>query len=350
MDKKPEKDNLKDMDVSRAQITSKTRIDSEDLDNDPNGFALMINDYAPGTQDPKTPTWYLRAESLEDKRQWLLRLSRVHAIVCWLDDYEKVKVLGTGGSGIVYELKNRISGKRYAMKEMDMQNANQVARAVAEVEMLMNITQTISHPNIMCIERVFQVGDKFYMVFPLCTGGELYEAIIKRRHFTEFDAACLMKDLISALATLHEHNILHLDIKPENILFTSDGPDAKIQLTDFGLSKVLGTDEVDPNSTPSAPQSTPPASRTKTARQDVNPSLEELQTKLKAFLNVGVLNRSFKGTIGYMSPEMILSGVNTKAVDIWASGVVLYILLSGTPPFQSRSTRFDLFFLVLIQC
>lgn len=335
MDKKPENiSNIKDMNISTAQITSQTQIDSEDLDDDPNGFALMINDYHPGTTEPKTPTWYLRAETLQEKHEWLDRLSRVHAIICWLDDYEKIRVLGTGGSGIVYELKHKVDQKSYAMKEMDLQNSFQVSRAVAEVEILMNITQSISHPNIMRIERVFQVGDKFYMVFPLCTGGELYEAIIKRKHFTEYDAACIMRDLIGALATLHDHNILHLDIKPENILYTSDGPDAKILLTDFGLSRVLDPDDQDEDFNQIISPTASPR-----PKSEVNPTLEEMEKKLKAFLNVGILNRSMKGTIGYMSPELILAGVNTKAVDIWASGVVLYILLCGTPPFHSRSNR-----------
>lgn len=336
MDKKPENtSSMKDINISTAQITPQTKIDSEDLDDDPNGFALLINDYLPGTTESKTPTWYLRADTLQEKHEWLERLSRVHAIICWLDDYEKIRVLGTGGSGIVYELKHKVDHKSYAMKEMDLQNSFQVSRAVAEVEILMNITQSISHPNIMKIERVFQVGDKFYMVFPLCTGGELYEAIIKRKHFTEYDAACIMRDLIGALATLHEHNILHLDIKPENILYTTDGPDAKILLTDFGLSKVLDTDEEE-ESNGCSPGSGPSSTRTKA---EVNPTVEEMEKKLNAFLNVGILNRSMKGTIGYMSPELILAGVSTKAVDIWASGVILYIMLCGTPPFHSRSNR-----------
>ena len=351
MDKKPDTINFNDINVSRAQITINTRIDTEDLEDNPNGFALIINDFLPNSQESKTPPWYLRADTLEEKRQWLSRISRVHAIVCWLNDYEKIKVLGTGGSGIVYELKNKTTEKKYAMKEMIMQNSFQVTRAVKEVEVLMNITKTISHPNIMNIERVFQVGDIFYIVFPLCTGGELYETIIKRRHFTEYDAACILKDLISALATLHDHNILHLDIKPENILFSTDKPDAKILLTDFGLSKVLNESESSFESTDSNIIPNPPSNMTspstssssslksKKDRDDINPTVEEMKQKLKTFLNIGVLNRSLKGTVGYMSPELILTGANTKAVDIWASGVILYILLCGTPPFQSRSNR-----------
>jgi serine/threonine protein kinase len=85
---------------------------------------------------------------------------------------------------------------------------------------------------------LLQVGNKFYLVFPLCTGGELYEHVIRKGHFTEYDAAVLMRDLVSALHELHQHDILHLDIKPENILFESDAPDARVKITDFGLSKV----------------------------------------------------------------------------------------------------------------
>ena len=83
--------------------------------------------------------------------------------------------------------------------------------------MLKEIMENVSHPNLMHIEKVFQVGSKFYMVFPLCTGGELYEHIVRRGHFTERDAALLMRDVLSALHALHEHDILHLDIKPENM-------------------------------------------------------------------------------------------------------------------------------------
>ena len=164
------------------------------------------------------------------------------------------------------------------------------------------------------------MGDKFYLIFPLCTGGELYEAVSKRGHFTEFDAACIMRDLIGALNALHENNVLHLDIKPENILFTKDGPDGKIQLTDFGLSRINDRD----------------VSTTSTEM----PSAESLRATLKRFVEIGISNPTLKGTVGYMSPEVILAGVYTRAADMWAAGVVAYILLSGLPPFHSRSHRY----------
>mmetsp|Transcript_25523 Transcript_25523/g.37678 ORF Transcript_25523/g.37678 Transcript_25523/m.37678 type:complete len:829 (+) Transcript_25523:68-2554(+) len=302
--------------ITKTQITSATVIDREDVDNDPHGFSIHIN-------DGNSPAWHLRAESSREKRSWLMRLNHVHTIVRWLDEFEKIKVLGVGGAGIVHELLHKTNGQRYAMKEMELTGKAQLKMAVAEAEILKDIMETISHPNILNIEKVFQVGNKFYLVFPLCTGGELYEQVVKRGHFTELDAAVIMRDLISALHELHSHDILHLDIKPENILFESDAPDARIKLTDFGLSKVFHS----------------PAEGTTDATQRI-PTMDELTQKMKAFEMSGVLNRdSLRGTVGYMSPELILAGVSSRATDIWAAGVVLYILLCGIPPFHSRSNR-----------
>lgn len=174
------------------------------------------------------------------------------------------------------------------------------------------------------------------MVFPLCTGGELYETIVKRKHFTEFDAACLMRDLIGALAELHRNDILHLDIKPENILFTTEGLDATIKLTDFGLSKALRNIDKSTSATNTTDNKD---AHTSTSPSSVYPSKETLDLKLKTLLNVGLNMDRVVGTIGYMSPEILLASCFNKAADIWASGVILYILLSGMPPFASRSNR-----------
>jgi len=98
----------------------------------------------------KTPTWYLRAESLREKKSWLMRLAHVHAIVKWLDDYEKVRVLGVGGTGIVYELLHKQNGQRYAMKEMEIKSKSQMKMAIQEAEMLKVfshlLTPSFTHP------------------------------------------------------------------------------------------------------------------------------------------------------------------------------------------------------------
>jgi serine/threonine protein kinase len=159
------------------------------------------------------------------------------------------------------------------------------------------------------------------MVFPLCTGGELYEHIIKRGHFTEVDAADLTRQIVGGLHALHEHDILHLDIKPENILFDSNEPDAKIRITDFGLSKRQTKAEV--------------------AAFDQTKLNADMAQELRSFQLTGDLtnDRRMKGTIGYMSPELLLINHTSGAADIFAAGVVVYILLSGMPPYQGSNDR-----------
>jgi len=311
MDKEPTLENSATMVMTKAKITSATIIEPDDIDGNELGFKVNIN-------DGKSPTWCLRADSDLEKKNWLTRLNHVIAIVRWLEEYEKVRVLGVGGTGVVYELLHKTNGQKYAMKEMEIKNKAQMQMALKEAEMLKDIMENISHKNIMHIEKVFQVGSKFYLVFPLCTGGELYEHIIRRGHFTEYDAAALTRDLVGGLHALHVEDILHLDIKPENILFDSQAPDANIKITDFGLSRMLEGDAAE------APM----------------PTMAELKLKIVQFFESGILNRErLRGTVGYMSPELILCGHCSKATDIFAAGVVLYILLCGRPPFQSKSNR-----------
>lgn len=313
MDKEPTLENSSSMQMTKAVINPATVVSNEDVDGNSLGFVVHIN-------DGKSPVWCLRAESHMEKQNWLTRLNHVIAIVRWLDDYEKVRVLGVGGTGIVYELLHKANGRKFAMKEMEIKNKSQMQMALREAEILKDIMEKISHPNIMHIEKVFQVGSKFYMVFPLCTGGELYEHIIRRGYFTETDAAILTRDLVSGINSLHQEDILHLDIKPENILFESQKDSARIKITDFGLSRVLGSSQAE--------------------SRDTMPTEEEMNDRIVQLFERGILSKEqLRGTVGYMSPELILHGHNSKAADVFAAGVVLYILLCGHPPFHSKSNR-----------
>jgi len=314
MEREPEANttHADDIVLMKANIIGSTIIDREDIEGHELGFTLHIND---GTNLP----WHMRAETLREKKSWIMRLMHVHTIVRWLEEFEKIRILGVGGTGIVHELLHKRNGERYAMKEMEIRNRAQMTMAMKEAEMVKDIMENVSHPNILHIEKVFQVGSKFYLVFPLCTGGELYEHVISKGHFTERDAAVIIRDLVSGLHALHSTGILHLDIKPENILFESNEPDARIRITDFGLSKLFGD-------------------RCENSRDC--PTAEELAALLRKFEDTGILNRQrLRGTVGYMSPELILAGHASAATDVWAVGVVLYILLSGQPPFQSKSNR-----------
>ena len=298
--------------MSKGQLTFATKVDPDDLEGNPLGFAIHLN-------DGKSPVWYLRAGTVREKKDWLMRLAHTMAIIRWLEDFEKVRVLGLGGTGIVYELLHKSNGRRFALKEIEIKNKAQMEVALQEAEMLKEICENISHPNIMHIEKVFQVGSKFYLVFPLCTGGELYEHVVRRGRFTERDAAALARSLLSGIHALHSREILHLDIKPENILFENTRPDATIKITDFGLSKFFA--DLDRS-------------------EAAIPTVQEMDARFRDFCDNGVLNTTkLKGTVGYMAPELILTGHTAKCTDMFAAGVVVYILLCGHPPFQSKSNR-----------
>jgi serine/threonine protein kinase len=314
MDKEPIAENMKNIKIRRSQISGTTIVAGDENNGEAAGFTVHF-------QVEHTPDWHFRAESVEEKANWLIKLSQVHAIAYWLEEYERVKVLGIGGQGTVYELVHNVSGKRLAMKEMEIKNEKQMQLAITEALLLKSIVENVSHPNIMRIEKVFQVGSKFYLAFPLCTGGELYEAVASRGHFSEHDAAIIIHDLISALDALHAHDILHLDIKPENILFETKDPRSKILLTDFGLSKLFSEEE-------------------KTNSVNREQFHKNYQHHIEAYIQRGDIEASsIRGTNGYLSPEIIVDGYYSKAADVFASGVVLYILLCGYPPFYTRSTR-----------
>ena len=124
-----------------------------------------------------------------------------------------------------------------------------------------------------------------------CEGGELFEELLQIGKFPEADAAKIIKQILSALKHLHDKNIAHRDLKPENIIFESKGSELNIKLIDFGLSKILGKNG------------------------------KIMMTKL--------------GTPYYVSPE-VLEGKYDKRCDLWAVGVLTYILISGVPPFNGK--------------
>lgn len=313
MDEKPKPDCKTAIKIRRASITATTTIECEDTSLDGvEGYGFVVNFHV-----ENMPEWHFRAGSEEERENWLIKLNQAQAIAKWLNEYQRVKILGIGGQGIVYELLHLSSGRHLAMKEIEINSERQMAAAVAEAQFLKRIVEKVAHPNILHIEKVFQVGSKFYMVFPLCTGGELYDAVVSRGHFTEQDAAKLFRQIMGALEALHEQNILHLDIKPENILLESKAPDAKVFVTDFGLSKFSSD----------------------VAKQPPFNENEFNIKRAKCMYEHEITTEFVRGTYGYMSPEVILMGYSSPAADVFAAGVVLYILLCGYPPFHHRSHR-----------
>ena len=209
------------------------------------------------------------------------------------DNYECVKQLGKGGYGKVYQVKNKVTGKFYACKKLSKLNINNLTKFEREV----NILIRADHPNIIKLYEVFQSQNSLYLIMEECNGGELFDRILKhiesKEMYSEKEAAEIMQQVMSAIEYCHKNGIVHRDIKPENLLYLYKGNEKKnpLKIIDFGLSQTLDMKKI-------------------------------LSSKV--------------GTAYYVSPE-ILAGKYTEKCDIWSAGVILYVLLSGEPPFNGPS-------------
>ena len=153
----------------------------------------------------------------------------------------------------------------------------------------MDILKNTHHPNIIKFKEAYQDMKYYHIVTEYCSGGDLFDMIIKKQKFREDDAHCikLIRGLLGALRHLHDKEIAHRDIKPENLMFENDEGDAEIKLIDFGLSKHISADK-------------------------------KLCTRV--------------GTPYYVATE-VLSGYYGIECDMWSIGILTYLLLAGYPPF-----------------
>ena len=204
--------------------------------------------------------------------------------------YEFIKELGKGSYGQVFRCQNKITGNVYACKKMSKKKIKNKTQFKTEI----NLLRATDHPNIIKLYDIYEDTDYIYLIMEECNGGEFFDSLAKRakekKMYTEKECAKIFKQILEAVNYLHAHGVCHRDLKPENILFSNVADDSSLKLIDFGLSKVLDGD------------------------------------------------KNLKGAVGttfYMAPEVITGAYNEKC-DIWACGVILYIMLCGKPPFYSQ--------------
>jgi calcium-dependent protein kinase len=195
------------------------------------------------------------------------------------------KELGHGHYGTVRTGINKASGKKLAIKTIPKAKVSRPETMRREISIL----RTLDHPNIIKLYDVFEGNRHLHLVTELCTGGELFDRIIARGHYSEADAAVLVRKICDAVKHCHDRDICHRDLKPENFLFETPAEDAELKVIDFGLSR------------------------------------------MDDGLSAGVMTTRV-GTPYYIAPE-VLGRHYDKSCDLWSIGVITYILLCGYPPF-----------------
>lgn len=212
-------------------------------------------------------------------------------------DYELKEEIGVGSTSKCFRCVRKSDGKEFACKVIDKRhveakfNGSLLDQFFVEIKVL----KSLNHPNIIHLQDTYETPDRIYMVMEMMKGGELFDYVVDKGTLSEEEACIIIRKITSAIAHMHGLNIIHRDLKPENLLLTTKGADAEIKLIDFGLAK-----EMDEG---------------------------------------GATARSFLGTRGYLAPEMIQRHSYDKEIDIWALGVIAFVLLCGCLPFDDDSSR-----------
>ncbi|XP_071646778.1 calcium/calmodulin-dependent protein kinase II isoform X23 [Temnothorax longispinosus] len=203
------------------------------------------------------------------------------------DNYDLKEELGKGAFSVVRRCVQKSTGHEFAAKIINTKKLSN--RDFQKLEREARICRKLQHPNIVRLHDSIQEENFHYLVFDLVTGGELFEDIVAREFYSEADASHCIQQILESVHHCHHNGVVHRDLKPENLLLASKAKGAAVKLADFGLAI-------------------------------------EVQGDAQAWYG-------FAGTPGYLSPEVLKKEPYGKPVDIWACGVILYILLVGYPPF-----------------
>ncbi|XP_050366384.1 calcium-dependent protein kinase 11-like [Argentina anserina] len=207
------------------------------------------------------------------------------------DHYLMGKKLGQGQFGTTYLCTHKSTNEMYACKSipkrklMCREDYDDVWR---EIQIMHHLSE---HPFVVQIKGTYEDAVFVHLVMELCAGGELFDRIVKKGHYSEREAAKLIKTIVGVVEACHSLGVMHRDLKPENFLFDNPSDDAKLKATDFGLS---------------------------------------------IFYKPGQVFHDVVGSPYYVAPE-VLSKIYGPEVDVWSAGVILYILLSGVPPFWAET-------------
>ncbi|XP_042507741.1 calcium-dependent protein kinase 29-like [Macadamia integrifolia] len=207
--------------------------------------------------------------------------------------YDLDKELGRGQFGITYLCTEKATGLKYACKSISKRKlvkSKDIEDVRREILILQHLT---GQPNIVEFKGAHEDRQNLHLVMELCSGGELFDRIIAKGSYSERGAATLGRQIVTVVHVCHFMGVMHRDLKPENFLFASRDEDSLLKATDFGLS---------------------------------------------VFIEEGKIYRDFVGSAYYVAPEVLRRSYG-KEIDVWSAGVILYILLSGVPPFWAETEK-----------
>ncbi|MCO5569293.1 hypothetical protein L7F22_023005 [Adiantum nelumboides] len=209
------------------------------------------------------------------------------------DTYSLGRELGRGQFGVTRLCTNKATGELFACKSISkrkLTHKEDIEDVRREVQIMHHLT---GHPNIVELKGSYEDKNAVHLVMELCAGGELFDRIIAKGKYTEREAAAVCRTIVQVIQTCHSLGVMHRDLKPENFLLLNKSEDSPLKTTDFGLS---------------------------------------------VFFKPGDVFKDVVGSAYYVAPEVLRRHYGPEA-DVWSIGVILYILLSGVPPFWAETEQ-----------